>query len=138
MLYLVSCVGQKRDRPSAAKDLYTSAWFRKARAYIESTDCPWYILSAEYGLLDPERVVEPYENTLNTMAIRGRRLWAERVFAELQVSGVADGRLSFLAGQRYREFLVPQLRGHGIEVEIPMEGLRIGEQLRWLGGQVQR
>ena len=138
MLHLVSCVGQKRDRPSPAKDLYTSDWFHKARAYVESKESRWYILSAEYGLLDPERVVNPYEKTLNTMKIRGRRLWAERVFSQLQVSGIADVRLSFLAGQRYREFLVPQLRGQGIEVEIPMEGLRIGEQLRWLGEQVRR
>jgi len=138
MLYLVSCVGQKRDNPSPAKDLYTSSWFRKARAYVESMESRWYILSAEYGLLAPERMVEPYEKTLNTMGIRARRLWAARVFPELQAVGIANSRLSFLAGQRYREFLVPQLQGQGVEVEIPMEGLRIGEQLRWLGEQVRR
>ena len=138
MSYLVSCVARKLDTPSPAKDLYTSAWFRKARAYVESTESPWYILSAEYGLLDPERVVEPYEKTLNTMGIRDRRFWAERVFSQLEAVGVTDGRLSFLAGQRYREFLVPRLRGIGIEVEVPMAGLRIGEQLRWLGEQVRR
>ena len=38
----------------------------------------------------------------------------------------------FLAGARYREFLVPALREFGTSIEIPMEGLRIGEQLSWL------
>ena len=132
MHYLVSCVGQKRTSPSTAKDLYTSSWFRKARAYVESRESPWHILSAEHGVLDPIRVVDPYEKTLNTMAIHDRRLWVERVFSQLQAVGAAEGKLSLLAGQRYREFLVPKLLAIGVEVEIPMEGLGIGEQLRWL------
>lgn len=39
----------------------------------------------------------------------------------------------FLAGQRYREFLADHLKSRGIVVEVPMEGLRIGQQLSWLG-----
>ena len=38
----------------------------------------------------------------------------------------------FLAGQRYREFLRASLRSRGLSVSVPMEGLRIGEQLGWL------
>ena len=37
-----------------------------------------------------------------------------------------------LAGSRYREGIVPGLRELGANVEVPMEGLRIGEQLAWL------
>jgi hypothetical protein len=36
------------------------------------------------------------------------------------------------AGERYREFLIEPLQQRGLEVEIPMEGLRQGEQLEWL------
>src|SRR5262245_45170478 len=32
-IYLVSCVGKKRQRAEAAKELYHSPWFRAARAY---------------------------------------------------------------------------------------------------------
>jgi hypothetical protein len=39
----------------------------------------------------------------------------------------------FLAGERYREFLARHLASRGVEVSVPMEGLRIGEQLSWLG-----
>jgi len=42
--------------------------------------------------------------------------------------------VQFLAGERYRELLVPLLREAGLEIHIPMEGLRIGEQLAWLSG----
>ena len=64
-LFLVSCVKTKLPRRAAAKDLYISDWFRKARACVESTGCPWAILSAEYGLLHPDEVIRPYEKTLN-------------------------------------------------------------------------
>jgi hypothetical protein len=39
------------------------------------------------------------------------------------------------AGMRYREFLMDYLCDRGVDVEIPLEGLRIGEQLSWFGEQ---
>lgn len=59
----------------AAKDLYISDWFVKARAYVEQAGDEWFILSAEYGLVSPETVIAPYERTLNTMGIAERRAW---------------------------------------------------------------
>ena len=41
-LTLVSCVGQKRDETCAAHDLYTSAWFVKARKYVEQRKSEWF------------------------------------------------------------------------------------------------
>ncbi len=68
----------------AARDLYVSDWFVKARAYVERTGIDWCILSAEYGLLDPESVIAPYERTLNTMGVVERRAWASKVLGQLQ------------------------------------------------------
>lgn len=70
---LVSCVEAKRTSAAPARDLYTSPLFRALRAYaIEHADT-WYILSAEYHLLRPEKIVAPYERTLNAMPKRDRR-----------------------------------------------------------------
>lgn len=136
-LYLVSCVSKKKDKACPARDLYISDWFRKARAYVELTGHPWFILSAEYGLVNPETVIEPYERTLNKMPVRERRAWAERVIAQLQgeLSGV--DRIVILAGARYREFIMEGLSNMVSEVEVPLEGLRIGEQLSWLLGKAR-
>ena len=82
-LFLISCVKTKGAMPAAAMDLYTSNWFRKARACVETTGCPWRILSAQYGLIHPEEEIEPYEKTLNTMRVEERRAWAGRVLAAL-------------------------------------------------------
>jgi len=135
-IFLVSCVSQKQPYATAARDLYTSDWFVKARRYVEAQHALWFILSAEHGLLHPDQVVAPYERTLNTMGVIERRHWAERVIRQLDdvLSGV--GTAEFLAGERYRENLIPELGRRGISVSIPMQGLRIGEQLGWLGARI--
>jgi hypothetical protein len=129
----VSCVGQKLSSAAPAKDLYTSDWFTKARRHVESTGVPWFILSAKYGLVRPDEVIEPYELTLNTLGVEDRRRWAERVKQQLATHGNLPTTVVMLAGARYREHLEPYLTSAGVRVEVPMEGLRIGEQLRWLG-----
>jgi hypothetical protein len=130
-LYLVSCVSKKRTQPSLARDLYVSDWFVKARRYVESTGSPWFILSAEHGLVAPEQIIVPYERTLNTMSVLERRVWAQRVQAQMASSLPHTDRIVIFAGQRYREFLIDYLRSRAKRIDIPLERLRIGEQLAW-------
>ena len=47
----VGCVKAKRERPSAARDLYESALFKRRRWYAERRGVPWFVLSAEFGLV---------------------------------------------------------------------------------------
>jgi len=141
---LVSCAATKRVSPSAARDLYVSALFAKARRYAERTGDSWYILSALHGLLDPSAVIEPYNCCLNDFRISQRREWAARVNQRLL--GLLDPgqEVIILAGKPYREFLVPFLERQGFGVTVPLFGMRIGEQLQWLqaanasGDQPQR
>ena len=134
-IFLVSCVGGKRPSCAPAKDLYLSDWFVKARNLVEANGAPWFILSAEHGLVAPDDLLEPYEKTLNTMSVSDRRRWAERVISQMSEKMPEAKSVTFLAGKRYREFLEDYLRNQGVSVEVPMEGLRIGEQLAWLGAQ---
>ena len=115
-----------------ARDLYTSDWFLKASSYAVKNSNRWFILSAKYGLLDPDDVIEPYDKTLNNMPVKARRDWAVKVLDELIPQLNNGDQVVFLAGMKYREFLVDPLYARGCQVEIPMEGLRIGEQLSWL------
>lgn len=131
-IHLVSCVSKKAEHAAPARDLYLSAWFMKARAYVEARGGPWFILSAEHGLLQPDRVTAPYERTLARMGVVDRRAWAKEVTEQLDVLGVRADRIVVLAGLRYREFLMPALLSRATSVEIPMEGLGIGQQLAWL------
>ncbi len=132
---LVSCVKTKRATRAAAKDLYTSAWFRAARRFAESNSERWFILSAEYGLLSPEDLIDPYERTLNRMGVKERRAWAMQVCEKMEQNVERGSHVIVLAGERYREFLVPRLKTLECEVEIPMLGLPQGRQLQWLNGK---
>lgn len=82
-LLLVGCVKRKLDRPAPARDLYTSALFRKERDYAERSRLRWYMLSAEHGLVAPETVLAPYDLRLTRTPQAYRREWGERVLKQV-------------------------------------------------------
>jgi hypothetical protein len=129
---LVACVSKKKPTPMPARDLYTSDWFRKASAYAARVADRWYILSAKYRLVAPDTIIEPYDETVNRMGVAARRVWAGRVIKDLRRVSQPGDCMVVLAGSRYREYLIGPIHQMGCTVEVPMEGLRIGEQLRWL------
>jgi len=131
-IFLVSCVSKKLAAASAAKDLYCSTWFRLARAYVESFEAPWFILSAKHGLIHPDKVIEPYNESLVGQRIAARREWTGLVQAQMEAQLPAADEIVLLAGERYREFIEPYLRQQFRAVDVPMKGLRIGKQLQWL------
>lgn len=129
---LVSCAKSKKDVPAPAAELYTSTLFRSCKEYAESNADQWYILSAEHGLLHPEEVVAPYERTLKRMRMSERLDWAERVQRQLLETLPPQSEITLLAGECYRENLIPFLKEHGFTVRIPLLGLPFGKQLRRL------
>lgn len=129
---LVSCAKSKRPCISAASDLYTSTLFRGMRRYAEQYADNWYILSAKHGVLAPTDRVAPYEKTLIKMLKSERDCWASRVRDQLLQLLPRATKVIVLAGQRYRADLIPQLEVQGFSVEIPMQGLKLGAQLKWL------
>ena len=133
---LVACVKTKHKGPAPARDLYSSPLFEKCRGFAERYCERWYILSAKHHLLHPEHVIRRYENTLNNMPAREREVWARRVYELLQGEIRPDDEIILLAGKRYREKLEPLLNRGGYKVEVPMRGLSIGRQLRWLNRQI--
>ena len=89
-----------------------------------------FILSAKYGLLELDRVIEPYNKTLNKMSQNAVKKWAEQVLARLKEKDydLKRDQFVFLAGMNYRKFLIPEMSNY----VIPMQGLAIGKQLKLL------
>jgi hypothetical protein len=129
---LVACVKTKKPMPMPAQDLYRSDWFRKASTYAMRVADEWHILSAKHGLVAPDTVIEPYDETLNRMPVAARRAWAKRVLEDLDRVLQPGDHVVILAGVRYRENLVNPIQEMGCNVEIPMQGLLFGEQKSWL------
>jgi len=98
---LVPCVGQKASSACSAKNLCLSDWFVKARRYVEAAGGPWFILSAEFGLVHPDAVIARYERTLNTMGVGARRAWARRVISQMERDLPASDEIVVPAYTRY-------------------------------------
>jgi hypothetical protein len=131
-IVLVACVKEKRAEACPARDLYISSWFKKAARYAVQNADQWYILSAEYGLLNPNQVIGPYDTKLRSKGIHYRKAWAEWTCAKLKNHLKPGDKVVFLAGEAYREFLLGRISDLGYKIEIPMEGLGIGKQMHWL------
>ena len=135
-IVLVACARTKRLTPSPAKDLYTSPLFMKSRAVAEGYSGNWYILSAKHGVLRPDEVVHPYDQTLLSMKKGERNAWAVRVYDVLRQVSQPTDTITFLAGCHYREDLQQLLEKAGYTINVPMLGLSIGRQLQWLNSQL--
>jgi len=130
---LIGCVKTKAPEASPARDLYRSPLFQRRRRYAESTGRPWYILSAEHGLLDPDSLIEPYDVYLADQSADYRQAWGGWVVAKLtQVRESIDGLvIEVHAGAAYVDAIDEPLRRHGAVLRTPLAGLGMGEQLSW-------
>jgi hypothetical protein len=135
-IFLLSCVKSKQPFRTRAADLYTSALFKKMLRYAQcNKPDEIFILSAKYGLLARDDMIDPYEQTLNNMPVAERRDWAQRVLRTLRDRvDLERDQFTILAGDKYRSLLLPHLRHYS----IPMEGLAFGQQLRFLTKEVKR
>lgn len=129
-IVLISCVSKKRTHSAKGKDLYISPLFNLNLKYARKLNPDAiFILSAKYGLLDLEREVSPYEQTLNNMRVDEIKQWADCVIEEIrQISDIEETEFVFLAGEKYRKYLLPHIKN----VQIPLKGLPIGKQLQRL------
>ena len=129
-IVLISCVSKKTSYKTKAKDLYISLLFKLSLKYAKSLrPDKIFILSAEHGLLDLETEVEPYDKTLNLMPLKDIKRWADNVINQLnKVTNLEKDEIVFLAGENYRKYLIPYISNY----KIPLKGLSIGKQLKYL------
>lgn len=129
-IILISCVKSKLDHPAKAKDFYTSPLFQKSMAYaLKLKPDAIYILSAKYGLVGLDQVIQPYEKTLKTMTSSEKKAWAASILNSLRkYANLNSDLFIILAGEEYRKYLLPGLKHY----EIPLKGLSQGLQLQEL------
>jgi len=139
-IVLVGCVKSKLSHAAPAKELYTSALFRKERAYAETAGELWFILSAEHGLVAPDEVLQPYELRLSATPSSYRQDWGVRVVQHLQdTAGPLGGKtVEVHAGSAYVEPIRVGLMQAGAYLLEPLAGLALGERLAWYGSHMRQ
>lgn len=133
-IVLISCASKKMSQRAKAKDLYISPLFKMNLAFAHSLHpSKIFILSAKYGLVDYEQELEPYDKTLNKISTSEVKQWAEKVIKQMIGKINFDNdEVIFLAGEKYRKYLLPNFR----KTSIPLKGLSIGKQLHYLKNKI--
>lgn len=128
---LVQCTNEKRDGTHPARDLYDeSTYFRKQRAYAESVSRFWFIQSAKYGLVPPDRIINSYDK--HAKEISDPDAWATEIADDLSNTVNTTATIEILGGTAYSDPLRPELEAMGYDVVEPLRGLGIGERMSWL------
>lgn len=144
---LISCSSKKEDREMKAEHIYTSELFIRSLQYARHLNSnKIYILSAKYGLLNLDTIIQPYDVTLSYVTPKDRRpglkvlnpyenkQWANNVLNQLREENIDINNTKFiiLAGKSYFENLIPLMTNY----ELPLDGLKVGERLQFLGGKI--
>lgn len=139
-MLLVACVKEKLGTPAAARDLYVSPLFKKERAYAEASGLPWFILSAEHGLVAPDEWLAPYERYLPGTPLSFRQAWGPWVVERLELlAGSLRGRtVEIHAGAAYVDALRRPLESKGANLFEPLTGLSLGQRLAWYADRLPR
>jgi hypothetical protein len=129
---LVSCSAGKESSSAPAEELYNSDLFKKQLEYAKklTSSNDVYIISAKYHLVPLRAKIAPYNLTLKEMPAKDREAWAVVVLNQLKEKGydLDKDKFVILAGNAYRQYLEPHMKN----VEVPFEGLRIGQQKKAL------
>jgi len=122
---LIQCTSRKKANKCPARELYSeSPRFRLAYALAKLVADKIFILSAKYGLVPEDMIIEPYNETLKEKSAQERREWGDMVLKELnKVCNVERDEFIVLAGEAYHENLLPHL----VHFWLPLKGKRQGE-----------
>jgi hypothetical protein len=152
---LIGCSSSKRPGYLPAREKYdpdSSPYWKWKRTYAEVVADRYWILSAEYGVLNPTQYIGDYDRSLSNMNADETETWARQVGASLEYdesfwSAYEDGRkreryydeIVVVAGQDYVNPIRETLDGLPIDVRYPFEDEDgnpamggIGAQTSWL------
>jgi hypothetical protein len=139
---LIGCTGKKAEvqKPVPAHELYRSNFFKNSLRFAEQYCQYIYILSPQYGLLEPKRSVLPYDRKITDLCPGERHAWVIKVVRDLhkrmsKPNGYKENtpyQVLLLAGTDYGDLLREELLWNRVPTCYPIQGLSRCESLRWL------
>jgi len=127
ILALVGCGKSKLIHEAAAEKLYISTLFKLSLQYAKENADYVCILSAKHGLLPLNRIVVPYNESLNTKTDAEIKIWSKLVYKDILKLKIPDLEIIYICGSSYKKYLMQWLPG-----KDPLLGLGLGKRLQWL------
>lgn len=132
-LIVIGCGRDKTSIATAARNLYVSDRFQRSLTVAQKLTAPFAILSAKHGVVDPDRILDPYDLDLSHLSDADQRLWAN--LAIEQLAKHAEGRsICILATGPYVSRLVEanRARRQPLKIISPWLKLERPDRLAWL------
>ena len=111
--------------------------FRKTLEYGKSLKPDkMFILSAKHHLVPMTKVLAPYDKTLKEMPTDEKKKWADETVKQMKSHSLnlENDQFIFLTGGEYMK----PFKEYIANIEVPMEGKRMGERLQWLNSQISK
>lgn len=121
---LISCTSKKKTYKCRASELYSeSPRFSLSYEYAKKNCDKVYILSAKYGLISEDEVIEPYNETLKDKSTIERKEWSSKVLRDLDNKhSLEKDEFLILAGKAYNQYLLPYIKNY----KLPLQGKSLG------------
>jgi hypothetical protein len=89
-------------------------------------------------LVEPERLLHPYDLALGDLPVAQRRAWGQRVVdgLEARFGSLAGATFEVHAGMAYRDAIEARLASRHAHAVALLARLPLGSQLRWYAGHV--
>jgi hypothetical protein len=128
MMVIVACGAKKLDREARARDLYVGSYFKACLAYAlkiaKVKDV--FIISAKYGLVGLNDVIEPYDKKLGAPF----SVTEFSLTDQAELLGLLAKKVTVLGGKRYVG-LCRKVWRKGLKA--PLEGKGgLGKQIQWM------
>lgn len=144
VIRLIGCVEKKAATSRPARELYTSPLFQGRRAFAETfrhrtrfggrgedtiRAAPWFILSAYWGIVHPDRTIMPYKRSVRDLSEHDLSRMQHIIVQ--QALTLPPATIELHAGKSYLK-LLDLLDPAEFTVELwPGAGKPIGLQLQW-------
>lgn len=123
---LIACCGEKKQESCKAEDIYKSPLFLLSKTWVKKRNLKWMILSAKHGLLNPDKIIDPYNLSLNNFKKDDLKKWDLMVQSQIKKTFLVPPFFVILAGHKYQG---PFKKFNYVDV---LKSLGIGQRLKFL------
>ena len=136
MNIFIGCGKRKNSTSCKAENMYLGNFFSTCLEYAKTLNGHIYILSAKYGILELDKVITPYDKTLNSINNDEKSLWADMVKSQIVEKNIdTTEETVFLCGKNYYSELL-ELFEH---TKLPLDGLTgMGYQIQWMKSKLNK
>lgn len=135
MIVIITCGKAKQSCPAKAIDIYIGSVFKGKLKYAKMLypEAPIYILSAKYGIIPADLIIEPYDLMVPDKENDFFRDWSNKVTNQLHIFDKEED-IVFLGNQHYFKPVNAYFRG---TKHAPLLGLSPGKQLARLSEELE-